>query len=170
MKVEFSFHFLCRGVWSFHPLRPAQSHIIWESQLQLSAAAAAAAALEQLLIKCLARGHPRVIGSTPQATYTHIDTHRLPWFSTSVTHVAVTKWFFFSRNSKSEITRVSKHLGSDLISSGWVACKQQGENTEGKNRKEKKLPLTCLLLSEKMELCLVFSPRLWRRLGDLFSL
>ena len=27
VKGEFSFNFLCRGVWSFHPLRPAQLHI-----------------------------------------------------------------------------------------------------------------------------------------------
>lgn len=123
---EVSFNLACRGVWAFHQLRPA---VTCSSGSQPAEQRHSAATLKQLLIKCLAQGHPRVIGSRLHHTHTHVFQILLLCNSSSRVQM-----FFSQSNVKSETTRAQKgartlhhcccyatqHLRSDLISIRWV--------------------------------------------------
>ncbi len=157
MEGDFSFNVSCRGVDTFylftHSVLHSHTFHLGVTQYSYSTTVSCTASLEQLLIKCLAQGHPRVIG-LPPPPHTHTQHFQILHFCKSSSCDQNGDLFFFSHsNAKSEITRAQKgamtlhhsfcyatqHLGSDLISISWVTCSNKGVVIENENRKEKNI-------------------------------
>lgn len=108
-----------------------------------------AASLEQLLIKCLAQGHPKVIGS-PSSQHTCIHAFKIGHFCNTPRECQIRylRQGALKRCKDVLLLLCTQHLGSNLISIKWMCCTDKGDVLKMKTKTKKEL--MCFLLKLKI--------------------
>lgn len=115
-----------------------------------------AASLEQLLIKCLAQGHPKVIGS-PSSQHICIHAFKIGHFcnTASECQIGYLRPQELKRCKDVLLLLCTQHVGSSLISIRWMCCTDKGDVLKMKT-KTKKRPHVFSFELEGLELNCVF--------------